>query len=227
MKICIRNSCLLPFAYCVVVSLMIPYLPLDVFSQDMGSQNSGKKGGISQLSFGIGSTKSRTQAPTEKIVEAPQKQVVKSFSGETYKENKDEIASAPMLIPPLDRSPETDTNPDTISSVIKWQKANGESCRLPGDDQNYCLKASALREVLRRFSGSDEFYDSHCLRKCQKDGYVARMHFLSFDTNRREEIKVIDNAKNCAISVSKLTGRKWLTLDINQVECVCLPSEGC
>lgn len=170
---------------------------------------------------------SDAQKPSEKGGNTPHTEPSKpvALSLQFFKESSEDVSAYSTIAPKLHDGPKTDpSDPDKITSLVKWQRAGSDTCRTPGDERNYCLKAAGLREVIYRFSGNNDFYDSHCHRTCDKPGYKAVINTIKLDSQRGEEFRVLDPLKDCAFMFSKVAGRRWMFLTVAEIECVCLPA---
>lgn len=124
-------------------------------------------------------------------------------------------------IPPLKGEVKTDPGfLESITSDVGWSPAMVNQCQGPLVAKELCGKSLAIKEVLKRFSGTDAFYDNLCEDVCE--GGEALLTSLVF--NREESVSSlvpIWNGRRCVFRIQK-GGETWKALQLSGVVCRCI-----
>lgn len=218
----------------IVGLALVLFVEQGVADNNSGNNSRPRKPSLSQLEFDINNFKKKKPSPSPSPtpvavvpVKIPDKKQVKSLHAEVeiYQETPDEMENYPTLLPRLREGPKTDKNDQDIISnfEVTWHRVGSDTCRHPGDETQFCQKSLAIKEILWRFSGYHEFYDSHCLRPCAKPEYKSVINHIVFDNPRGEELELQDSVKDCSYRLARMPGRPWMLLRPVSIECVCLP----
>ena len=113
----------------------------------------------------------------------------------------------------------------TITSKTRWtfKRKGGGSCAMPGSPDGTAKKAAALKEVLSRFTGNDDFYDSQCTQSCPNKQHSA-LTSLSVSTAKSTEFDIEQKGIECFYQFRRRPETNWLTLQRIQATCACLPN---
>lgn len=128
------------------------------------------------------------------------------------------------LITPRLRGPFTDEGaPHRIRSTSKWKPQKRGICAQAADDTQMCSKAKALREVLYRFSGNNDFFESQCSQSCGDADAIAVPQGLNLEDTNGGSFKFITDAGSCQYQLERNKAGKWLVIKPSRVSCVCVP----
>ena len=94
---------------------------------------------------------------------------------------------------------------------------------MPGSAEGLAKKAAALKEVLSRFTGNDDFYDSQCSQSCPNKQHSA-LASLSVSTAKSTEFDIEQKGIECFYQFRRRPETNWLTLQRIQATCACLPN---
>ena len=97
---------------------------------------------------------------------------------------------------------ETTHNGSRISSLYRWKGKKGQ-CGEPLNIANMCRKAFALRELVRRFTGDREAYDSRCSFECANPDYQAALVGIALADTRGGAFKFKKSAGECSYELRK------------------------
>lgn len=130
-----------------------------------------------------------------------------------------------MLIPRL-KGPFADIKAkNTITTNMKWNK-QGAACQDVTDAKSICGKSKALRELMSRFSGSDDFIDAQCTAfKCANPAEHAVLIGFAVKNVAGGAFKMIEEGKACRYQISsESTPPKWQLLEGERGTCQCVPA---
>lgn len=133
-------------------------------------------------------------------------------------------AESHFLTPKL-RGPTTDQgNEHLITTFGSWTKGK-KGCQEIEDAGELCKKAKALKELFNRFSGDDDFYNSHCIAPCElPDATAVLTGFVVIDT-RRGDFKVLEKGMSCQYQLkASAPENRWVALEGKRGVCSCLPT---
>lgn len=137
------------------------------------------------------------------------------------------VTDVTFLAPRL-KGPEVDTNsPSLITTKLHWNKGKRDGCKATGSVANSCQKSLALKELLLRFTGHDDFYFSQCNKPCTTPGEVPRMvSFTVQETKGGSFSMVEDKSGKCHYQLGRAAEGSWVALEPGTVSCACI-SESC
>lgn len=136
----------------------------------------------------------------------------------------DGVVGSKFLTPSL-RGVQTDEKHDSrILSKYAWKKKGRAGCGEPKNEAEMITKSLAVREVLFRFSGSDEFASSQCQASCSNKGYSHQLTGLSFNKIEGGSFQFLERNGECRYLLTKSPRKKWEVLQPTRVSCACLPT---
>ena len=109
-----------------------------------------------------------------------------------------------------------------ITSAMSWRPMFSNSCQLMRGAPHACDQARALREVLRRFTGSDDFYDTQCEASCVRPSQMAVLKSIKFTDERVISLEAKMSQTMCRYELARAPAGRWLTRQIKSHECVCV-----
>ncbi len=112
-----------------------------------------------------------------------------------------------------------------VTSKNSWKKKPGKSCGEPLNEAEMVSKSLAIREVLFRFSGNDEFASGQCQAECKTEGYSHQLAGVSFNNLKGGSFKFVDEKGECRYRLARHPKKKWQVLQPTRVSCVCLPQQ--
>lgn len=112
-----------------------------------------------------------------------------------------------------------------VTSKHAWKKQAKKSCGEPLNEAEALVKSEAVREVLFRFSGNEEFASSQCSGKCEREGYEHTLTGVSFNNLKGGTFKFVESKNECRYRLTKHSGKKWEVLQPTRVSCACLPTK--
>lgn len=128
------------------------------------------------------------------------------------------------LVPRL-RGPSADKKaPSYITTQMMWTRGK-KGCGEVEEPEQLCRKAKALKELFERFSGNNDFYNSHCVAPCDDERTTAVLTgFVVVDT-RRGDFKVLEKGSTCQYQLqASQPENKWVALEGKRGVCTCLPT---
>ena len=135
-----------------------------------------------------------------------------------------EALKAPQgLLIPMLKGVQTDVKNDSaITSSSSWAAQTGTYCELMKGDTEECNSARALRDVLRRFTGGDEFFNSQCQATCRSASDIAVLKDLTFDAGPTKLRKVL-SGNSSYIQITKPLSSPWKVGQVIRPDCTCVP----
>lgn len=113
-----------------------------------------------------------------------------------------------------------------LTSENSWKSKKGKSCGQPANEAEALAKSNAIREVLFRYSGSEEFADEQCKATCDKPGYKHKLVGVSLkDLPGKGRFDFRNIAGECRYRLSRHPSEKWQVLQPSHVSCACLPGD--
>jgi hypothetical protein len=166
------------------------------------------------------------------------KKVAESSSSNSQSLSKSEKESRPKLrtidiklaknsatIAPQDPAPRVDkSNRDSISSMTSWEPADKGNCKYPNSDADLLNKGSALREILFRFSGKDDFYSSFCKSVCKDPKTTGWMTGMALRSGSGTSFAFAKKNGRCQYKIVKKPETKWAALSGIKTACTCFPN---
>ncbi|MCC6220749.1 MAG: hypothetical protein IT291_05865 [Deltaproteobacteria bacterium] len=151
---------------------------------------------------------------------------ISSLQNITIRMDSNELADNSMLIPQLKGSLTDEPDRSIITSTASWNTNKAGMCADPHDGNNKCKKAAALKELLNRFSGSDDFFIGHCNNICKNKNDVGAL--LSLDPLKPDKMTfgLQKTDKVCKYQM-KNTEESWKVLRLKSITCTCLPRSSC
>lgn len=142
-----------------------------------------------------------------------------------YASQEYQLEEPKSFLTPRIKGPATDSKNDLyITSVIGWPFTKGAFCQIPDTKENFCNKTKALKEVLNRFSGSDDFFETVCAEHFCPNGESPTLTKLEFPKAATSlDITIIEN--ECKYSLQKGAIRNWMLVRAQTATCSCLPAD--
>lgn len=128
------------------------------------------------------------------------------------------------LITPRLRGPRVDRGSEnTITSKARWtfKRSGGGSCAQPGSPALMARKIEALKEVLNRFTGNDDFYDSQCSQKCADPKQTSVLAGLEISRSKITDFDIDQKGIDCVYRIQRKAGTAWQTLQRSTSTCLC------
>ncbi len=128
------------------------------------------------------------------------------------------------LVPRL-KGPSVDgDNDQLITTSASWRRTSALACQDIVDGEALCNKAKALKEVMKRFSGSDEFFDTQCPQGCPSEEQVAVLTAFAVKTVPEGEFRMHEKDKICRYQIKANSDpARWQMLQGERGVCSCLP----
>jgi hypothetical protein len=156
----------------------------------------------------------------------------RSMLGSSTEKVSNETASAIIgfgitdnqFITPRLKGPSTDRgNQNVVTSKTRWtfKRSNGGSCGQPGTPEMVAKKVEALKEILNRFTGNDDFYDSQCNEPCAGKGQTSVLGGLSVTGGTTTEFEIEQKGIECFYQLKRKVGTPWQTLQRTEATCFC------
>ena len=142
----------------------------------------------------------------------------------TEEQGLSEFDLSMALVPSLKGSAVDADNSSKITSETTWLKNEEASCAQALDRFNTCQQARSLRELLNRFSGTDDFFLEACSeRKCKNPAENSFPTKISIVKKPGYDFKFVRKETNsCTYSLSKTKAAKWVLFKVSDVNCSCL-----
>ncbi|GEM_PF-4009850 len=127
------------------------------------------------------------------------------------------------LFVPNPRGVESDSaRANLITSAASWKPMFSTTCELLQDAPNACDQARALREIFRRFTASDDTYNSQCQISCGRESDIAALKSVKFAASASGALETIFLNSMCHYRLTSPAGRPWLARQIEHRDCVCV-----
>lgn len=124
-----------------------------------------------------------------------------------------------FIIPNL-KGPLADKNdPISITTEGGWASSKDGGCTAAGG-RRLQDKVKALREILARFTGSEEYYESRCEESCP-NGKPAILTGLSVVDGRGGTFEIFSDAGTCRYRLRRPEEGRWLMLEGRSRICSC------
>ncbi len=139
----------------------------------------------------------------------------------------EESSKGYALLAPSLKGPLADSeNVSLISSARRWTHTGNTSCVEPKSHVSLRGKAAALKEVLFRFSGNDDFYlalnQGVCAKRCEAPTHESLVTGFSVADAKGGDFKIQEEGLSCSYQLSKPETNPWLLLEGDKVVCSCI-----
>ncbi|MCB0322141.1 MAG: hypothetical protein KDD69_01175 [Bdellovibrionales bacterium] len=146
----------------------------------------------------------------------------RTFEVQFDAENGDAAQRQKRTIVPRLKGPFIDRGDDgAITSRYSWKREG--NCGNPKNERDLKNKANALKEVLFRFSGRDDFYDAitaeHCAAGC--GAQQAAVVGFAVQSSQGGEFKIAEQAGECRYSLTRPAEGQWKLLEASKIVCLC------
>lgn len=137
---------------------------------------------------------------------------------------KPEEGDSHYLVPRL-KGPDVDDRGLTITTHASWKK-DGAACQDVTTAASVCAKAKALKELMQRFSGSDDFFAAQCNQSCPNPGERPVLVGFAVAKVPEGDFRMAEEGKVCRYQiVSNVEPPKWQMLQGERGTCQCLSAE--
>ena len=134
------------------------------------------------------------------------------------------LNAAENFIIPDPESIETDRrNSSRITTKRSWRRGRGGSCADPIAIKQMCAKSNAIKELLSRFTGNNDYYENHCEKECKIASETAQLYEIELIKESSTKLQFRRRGGTCRFKLSKNKDAEWLTLQASKTECTCLP----
>lgn len=117
-------------------------------------------------------------------------------------------------------------NKNAITSSASWKLPRSKDCSVGVNENAFLQRGVALKEVLKRFSGSNDFFDASmeniCADKCKKKQAVVTN--LRLDETSSTVLSEGIVKKTCRYVLEKPKNKDWKTLKLLNMTCSCINS---
>jgi len=136
---------------------------------------------------------------------------------------KPEEGSSHFLIPRL-KGPFVDQNDkNAISTSESWKKGKG-GCADVHTEEALAKKSRSLKELMSKFTGNDDFFESQCPQNCLHTDEIAVLTAFAVKTVPDGEYKMAEANGNCSYQIrSTAQPAHWQMLEGERGVCSCLP----
>ena len=171
--------------------------------------------GLSQLSFDRKKKGKSKEVSIQEILKLGAMDITKVKNGTVKKENKSGLADSQNLakekklqdneiedaqlfiVPKLKGGPSSDeSSPKRITTEQSWKRRGSKDCDKIEKKESICERSIALKELLNRFTGDDNFYFDHCQKKCSKKSLKNVMQNMSLEPNSSIKMTYVEGTKN-------------------------------
>ncbi len=136
---------------------------------------------------------------------------------------KPQEGSAHFLIPRL-KGPFVDpTDKKLISSTATWKRGKA-GCADVHSEEQVCGKAKALKDLMSKFTGSDDFFQSQCPQSCLHTTEVAVLSGFAVKKVPDGDYKMSETNGRCRYEIqSHAEPAHWQMLEGERGVCSCVP----
>jgi hypothetical protein len=190
----------------------------------LGSEEA--KGAASGAKKGDGSVRARLADPSNARTVTADKKEDKTKGPEQHDWIKPEEGTAHFLIPRL-RGPLVDGNSSvSITTRTTWTR-EGASCADVTSTEQLTRKAEALRELMNRFTGSEEFFQRQCTQTCADPELTSTLTGFAVTKVPEGDFKMVETKKKtCQYLIrSNVQPPRWQMLKGERGTCTCLPKK--
>lgn len=162
------------------------------------------------------------EQPKANLLDEKEKaKLLTQYSGQEYTLEEPESFLTPRI-----KGPATDTENNLyITSAIGWPFTKGAFCKIPDSKENFCKKTKALKEVLNRFSGNDDFFEVSCERHSCPSGESPTLSELEFSKASSSSLEIAIVGNECKYSLQKGPIKNWMLVRAQTATCSCLPAD--
>ena len=174
--------------------------------------------------------KNSVNSEKSKKVEIKKKEVKKS-SNEKFSYSGKAVNLKPFddlaFIPPGLKGVATDKkNSNAVTSSISWVLPKSKDCSIGVNETSFLKRGMALKEVLSRFTGNDDYFDASidniCSEKCE--GKEPLLTNLRIDELSSVVLSVGIIKNSCRYLLEKPKKKDWKTIKLLSMTCSCINS---
>ncbi len=191
---------------------------------------------LSQLDFEKEAKKSKQVSKSKEVKQKTVSNIKKENKASSKSEKLSFTGQAIMLnpindlafIPPSLKGVDADKkNENSITSDSSWPLPKSRDCSGGRSENSYLKRGVSLREVLKRFTGSHDYFDvsveNVCNEKCgaNSDPLITNLKIDELSTGVFS-VGIINNS--CKYILEKSKGRDWKALKLLSLNCSCINS---
>jgi len=168
------------------------------------------------------------QSANENVVRTPSLESFEVIEGKKISLPKDDAEGAEYaFFSPRVKGPRTDVkNPDSITSRTAWSTPEGMKCSEIESAVRLGVKARAVREILRRYTGSNDYYDALnskiCSPYCEENKAKSILSGIEIVNLRGGAFRIEDDDGSCRYKLTRREDRHWSIYRAKKVVCHCL-----
>lgn len=127
--------------------------------------------------------------------------------------------AASYLRPALTGVDTDKNNPNSVQSSLSWNGSDAQS------NATSCARAKAIKEVLNRYSGSDDFAAAQCTESCAKKGEKAVLTAFEVKEVNGVSSSIVQSGSNSQFKIAANGNiAAWPILEGASGYCSCLPT---
>ena len=130
------------------------------------------------------------------------------------------------LLPPSVKTPLVDEDDKSALTSISWTKGAQQECWEVQAENKLRSKAKAVQDVLRRYSGADDYYEAlnstFCQPECKNKSGTSVVTGLSIVDGFGGEFKIENKGNSCSYVLRKPMNKRWPIYRIDKIVCHCL-----
>jgi hypothetical protein len=140
-----------------------------------------------------------------------------------------DIVSGLTIVLPRFEGPFNDPNNDkAITSRTAWNQSSDGSCARFEDSLQVEDKSKAIKEILFRFTGTDDYYSSVkndvCRSRCAGESETPVLSGVSFASSAGTSFRIEELGGRCVYRLESPSADDWDILEVKRVVCSCLPA---
>ena len=182
--------------------------------------------GLSQLDFDKQIVKEKKKSQEDEILKGLEGAKKESLTEEylTISPEEKELIDPSRLLVPLLKGPAVDAdNQFSITTEKTWRKKEQFRCFVPDGEENLCKKTRALQELLKRYTGDDDFFKAQCLEKCPDAEQKPILSGVTLIRKVGYDFKfVAAGEQDCKFAFVREPDKDWVVQAVKDVKCVCI-----
>lgn len=133
-------------------------------------------------------------------------------------------------IPPRVKGPKNDKGlPDLVSSSIKWESSKAADCSQAKGEGGYLQRSVALKNLLKKFSGSNDGYEllnaEVCSARCDSETESSMISQIRLAEGSNVRLLMPSEASKCWYQFERQPGTTWKLLQAQNVHCSCFSKD--
>ncbi len=131
-------------------------------------------------------------------------------------------------ITPRIKGPEADAkNAVAVTSAKSWPHPKQGGCAAVFSPQDRLAKGRALRDVLGRFTGNDDYFESlnsrFCTQHCAASTQVSMLIGVGTVTSVETKFAILEDGAECRYKIVKPEAGVWMLIRTEKAVCACVP----